>query len=284
VSLVVVGTPIGNLGDLAPRAVEALRDADVVACEDTRRTGRLLEAAGIGRRPLVVVNDHTERRAARDLVQRMRAGETVALVTDAGMPAVSDPGAELVALAVRAGVDVSVVPGPTAATAALAVSGLPSGRWVFEGFLPRKGADRAERIDALVAETRTAVLYEAPHRIRRTVDDLLAACGPDRQVALARELTKLHEEVVRGSLAQVAGWLEAHEPRGEFVVVLGGGDPPPAASDDDLRAALAAAHAAGASTRDAVAEVAREHGVPKRRVYDLATRSAAAEPERTARD
>ena len=270
-TLVVVGTPIGNLGDLAPRAVEALAAADVVACEDTRRTGRLLEAAGIGRRPLVVVNDHTEARAARDLVRRMQAGETVALVTDAGMPGISDPGAELVAAAVGAGVDVAVVPGPTAVTTALAVSGLPTGRWVFEGFLPRKGPDRTARLATLAAETRTAVLYEAPHRVARTIDDLVEACGPDRPVVLSRELTKLHEEHVRGSLSDAADWLAENEPRGEYVVVLGGGPPPRESTDDDLRAALAEERAAGASTRDAVAAVAREHGVAKRRVYDLAT-------------
>ena len=270
-TLVVVGTPIGNLGDLAPRAVEALRDADVIACEDTRRTGRLLDLAGIGHRPLAVVNDHTEARAARDLVRRMRAGETVALVTDAGMPGISDPGADLVAQAVAAGIDTVVVPGPTAVTTALAGSGLPTGRWVFEGFLPRKGADRTERLAELAEETRTAVLYEAPHRVQRTVGDLLERCGPDRRVVLARELTKLHEEWFRGTLAEAARHLEANQPRGEFVVVLGGGEAPAAATDEELRAAIAEARASGATTRDAVAAVARDHGVAKRRVYDLAT-------------
>ena len=268
--LVVVGTPIGNLGDLSPRAVEALRSADVIACEDTRRTGRLLEAAGVGRRPLVVLNDHTETRVAPQLVDRMRGGETVALVTDAGMPAVSDPGAELVAAAAGAGIDAVVVPGPTAATAAVALSGLASGRWVFEGFLPRKGSARTERLAELAAETRTAVLYEAPHRVARTVADLLEACGATRRVVLARELTKLHEEVFRGTLAEAADWLGVHEPRGEFVVVLAGGTPPAEATDDELRAALAVERQAGASTRDAVATVASAFGVPKRRVYNVA--------------
>ena len=272
--LVVVGTPIGNLGDLSPRAVDALRSADVVACEDTRRTGRLLEAAGVGRRPLVVLNDHTETHVSRQLVDRMRGGETVALVTDAGMPAVSDPGAELVAAAAAAGIDTVVVPGPTAATAAVALSGLPSGRWVFEGFLPRKGSGRAERLAELAAETRTAVLYEAPHRVARTVADLLGACGSDRRVVLARELTKLHEEVFRGTLAEAAARLDAHEPRGEFVIVLAGGTPSVEATDDELRAALAVEREAGASTRDAVATVASAYGTAKRRVYDLAVRSS----------
>lgn len=268
--LVVVGTPIGNLGDLSPRAVESLSGADVIACEDTRRTGRLLAAAGVARTDLVVVNDHTEARATSILVGRIRVGDVVALVTDAGMPAVSDPGAELVAAAVDAGFPVSVVPGPTAATAALAASGLPSGRWVFEGFLPRKGSARTERLTELAAETRTAVLYEAPHRVARTIDDLVARCSPGRSVVLAREITKLHEEYFRGTLADAARWLEDHEPRGEFVVVLGGGGPPSEATDDEVRAALAGARASGASTRDAVAAVARDLGAPKRRVYELA--------------
>jgi 16S rRNA (cytidine1402-2'-O)-methyltransferase len=269
--LVIVGTPIGNLGDLSPRAVEALAGADVIACEDSRRTGRLLEAAGVARVPLVVVNDHTETGVTPALVARLSAGETVVLVSDAGMPAVSDPGSDLVAAAVRAGVATEVVPGPTAATAAIAGSGLPSGRWVFEGFLPRKGSGRAERLAELAAETRTVVLYEAPHRVARTLDDLLEVCGAPRPVVLARELTKLHEEWFRGTLADAVAHVAAHEPRGEFVVVLGGGEPPAEATDDELRAALAHELAAGASTRDAVAAVARELGAPKRRVYRLAT-------------
>jgi 16S rRNA (cytidine1402-2'-O)-methyltransferase len=267
--LVVVGTPIGNLGDLSPRAVQALSDADVIACEDTRRTGRLLAAAGVERHELVVANDHTEARAAERLVERARDGATVALVTDAGMPGVSDPGDDVVAAFVAAGLAVEVVPGPTAATTALAISGLPTGRFVFEGFLPRKGAARTERLAAVAAEQRTVVLYEAPHRAERTLADLREACGDDRPVAVGRELTKLHEECFRGDLAGAAEWLAA-EPKGEFVIVLGGAEPPPEATDEQLRAALDEALAGGASTRDAVAAVVARFGVPKRRVYDLA--------------
>ncbi|MDZ7675129.1 MAG: 16S rRNA (cytidine(1402)-2'-O)-methyltransferase [Acidimicrobiales bacterium] len=269
--LVVVGTPIGNLDDLSPRATEALRGAAVVACEDTRRTGRLLSAVGISSPEYVVVNDHTETDAARGLAERIRGGAVVALVTDAGMPAVSDPGQAVVATVADAGLSIEVIPGPTAVSAALAGSGLPSGRWVFEGFLPRKESARHERLAEIAAERRTVVLYEAPHRVARTVDDLLGVCEPERRVALARELTKLHEEFVRGTLADARRWLDEHEPKGEFVVVLDGAAPAPDATDADIRAALAEQRDTGASTRDAVAAVTARFGVAKRRVYDLAT-------------
>ena len=267
--LVIVGTPIGNLGDLSARAVAALTDADVIACEDTRRTGRLLAAAGIARTDLVVANDHTETRVAGRLVERAGSGAVVALVTDAGMPGVSDPGNDVVAAFVAAGLAVEVVPGPTAVTTALAASALPTGRFVFEGFLPRKGAGRTQRLAAVAAEPRTVVLYEAPHRTERTIADLADVCGGDRPVTVARELTKLHEEWYRGDLAGAAEWLAA-EPKGEFVIVLGGAEPPPEVTDDELRAAIDEELAAGASTRDAVAAVMTRYGVAKRRVYDLA--------------
>lgn len=269
--LVVVGTPIGNLGDLSPRAVEVLAEADVIGCEDTRRTGRLLSASGIDGGRMVVVNEQTESSAASRLVEAALGGAVVVLVTDAGMPNVSDPGAGVVAAMADAGVDVSVVPGPTAASAALAASGLASSRWVFEGFLPRKGSARTDRLGSIAVEQRTVVLYEAPHRMVRTVDDLVAACGPRRSVVIGRELTKLHEEFFRGTLVEAGEWLATHEPRGEFVVVLAGGEPPDGATDDDIEEALATERAAGASTRDAVAAVVDRLGVPKRRVYDLAT-------------
>ncbi|HEX2574790.1 MAG TPA: 16S rRNA (cytidine(1402)-2'-O)-methyltransferase [Aquihabitans sp.] len=269
--LVLVGTPIGNLGDLAPRAIEALASADLVCCEDTRRTGRLLQLAGIRAAALRVVNDHTEAGEVADVLAHLGRGERVAVVTDAGMPGISDPGEQLVAAAVAAGFAVDVVPGPSAAIAALVVSGLPAGRFSFEGFLPRKGAGRAERVAAVAGERRTVVLYEAPHRVARTLADLLAACGPDRRVVLARELTKMHEEAWRGTLAEAVVRAAEVEPRGEHVLVLEGAPAPPAVTDDEIVAALARARRGGASTRDAVAEVVDELAVPKRRVYDLAT-------------
>ena len=269
--LVLVGTPIGNLGDLSPRAVEVLRDADVVVCEDTRRTGRLLQAAGIRAERLLAAHDHNEAAAIGAVLERLRAGDTVAVVTDAGMPGISDPGERMVRAVAEAGIEVLVVPGPSAAVAALVVSGLPTGRFVFEGFLPRSGAGRTERLAALAAEERTIVLYEAPHRAARTLADLVAVVGGARRVAIGRELTKLHEEVWRGTLADAVAHVAAVEPRGEHVLILDGAPPVAPATDEALRAAVVRLVSEGATTRDAVAEVAAAYDVPKRRVYELAT-------------
>jgi 16S rRNA (cytidine1402-2'-O)-methyltransferase len=269
-ALVLVGTPIGNLGDLPPRAVDALAAADAIVCEDTRRTGRLLEHAGVPRTPLVVANDHTEAAAVAEVLTRLERGERVAVVTDAGMPGISDPGERLVRAAAAAGHTVEVVPGPSAAVAGAVVSGLPTGRFVFEGFLPRKGSGRRERLAELAAERRTIVLYEAPHRLARTLDDLVAALGPSRRVAVARELTKLHEEVWRGTLAEARARTDEVEPRGEHVLVVEGAPEPERPGDEEVSAALVRAREGGASTRDAVAAVAAQLGVPRRRVYELA--------------
>jgi 16S rRNA (cytidine1402-2'-O)-methyltransferase len=269
-ALVLVATPIGNLGDLSPRAAEELTAADAVACEDTRRTGRLFAHLGVAAPAMLVVNDHTEARAVRDVLGRLDQGQRVVVVSDAGMPGISDPGERLVAAASAAGHRVEVVPGPSAALAGLVASGLPTGRFVFEGFLPRKGSGRSERLTAVAAERRTVVLYEAPHRLARTLADLVEVCGATRRVALARELTKLHEEVWRGSLAAALDRCAEVEPRGEYVVVLDGAPEPPAADDDAIRSALTEARRDGATTRDAVAEVASVLGVSRRRVYDLA--------------
>lgn len=270
--LVLVGTPIGNLGDLAPRAVEALRAADAICCEDTRRTGRLLQHAGIDRKPLIVVNDHTEEATARAVLARIAAGERVALVSDAGMPGISDPGGHLVRGALDAGLPVEVIPGPSAALTALVLSGLPAGRFVFEGFLPRKGSGRRDRLAEIAAEQRTVVLFEAPHRLARTLGDVLDACGADRRIAIGRELTKLHEETWRGTLRDAVAWAADKEPRGEMVLVLDGAPEPEVAQPDEIEAAVRAALAAGASARDVAAQVAAQLGVPRRLAYDLAVR------------
>jgi 16S rRNA (cytidine1402-2'-O)-methyltransferase len=271
--LVLVGTPIGNLSDLSPNAVRALSEADVIACEDTRRTRKLLTHAGIHRRTLVTFNEHTEATKTDDLLDRVRAGKRVAVVSDAGMPGVSDPGERLVAAAVAGGIDVRVVPGPSAVITALVLSGLPTSRFSFEGFLPRKGKARQARLEALKTEARTMVIFEAPQRVRGTVGELADALDPERVVAVARELTKLHEEVWRGTLADAVQWLAAVEPRGEYVVVLAGAaelrtDATPEVVEDELRVRVAA----GMSKRDAAAEVAAALGIPKRRAYEAATR------------
>ena len=272
-ALVLVATPIGNLGDLSPRAIEVLRDADMIAAEDTRRTRALLTHVGVpagGR--LRAVHAHNERIGAQTIVDAVSSGKRVAYVTDAGMPGVSDPGQHLVRACLDAGLPVEVVPGPSAVLAALVLSGFPTDRFVFEGFLPRRGIARRERIDAIAGERRTTVLFEAPNRVLATLSDLLAVCGPLREVAVARELTKIYEEVWRGELSDAVGNIGAKEPRGEYVLVLGPAPEPPAASDDEVDAHVQAALAEGLSTRDAAARVARDLHVPRRRVYDTATR------------
>jgi 16S rRNA (cytidine1402-2'-O)-methyltransferase len=271
-TLVLVGTPIGNLADLSPRAVEALAAADVICCEDTRRTGRLLQHAGVARqgRRLLVVNEHTEAEAAPRVVGWLASGQQVVLVSDAGMPGISDPGERLVRAAVAAGHAVEVVPGPSAALAALVVSGLATGRFVFEGFLPRKGSSRTERLAAVAGEPRTVVLYESPHRVARTLAELVEACGGDRPVVVARELTKLHEEVWRGTLSEAVAWAESRTPPGELVLVLAGAPADDAPGDDAVVAALETELAAGKSVKDAATQVATDLGVPRRHAYALA--------------
>lgn len=266
-TLWLVSTPIGNLGDLTPRAVEVLDAADLVCCEDTRRTGILLQHAGIRATRTAVANEHTEFDRIAEVLDVLGAGGDVAVVSDAGSPGISDPGERLVRAAIDAGHDVSATPGPTAAMTALTISGLPTARFVFEGFLPRKGRDRAQRLAEIADESRTIVLYESPHRISRTIDDLREVCDPDRPIAVARELTKLHEEVVRGTVGEI----DIDEPRGEYVVVLGGLTRPDEPVDDDtIREALRARLSHGTSVRDASAAVSKELGRPKREVYALA--------------
>lgn len=266
-----VATPIGNLGDLSPRAVSTIAEADAVCCEDTRRTAKLLTHAGIRARRLIVVNEHTEAERIGEVLGVLGRGGTVAVVTDAGTPGVSDPGERLVRAAIEAGHEVQAVPGASAALAALVVSGLPTGRFVVEGFLPRTGSARRDRLAEVAAERRTTVLFEAPHRLARTLTDLREACGPGRGVVVVRELTKLHEQRWAGTLAEAADRASAGEPIGEHVVVLAGAPPPIAADDDTIRAELAAELALGASRRDAADRVAARLGVARNRVYALVT-------------
>lgn len=267
--LVVVGTPIGNLGDMSPRAAEALSTADVVCCEDTRVTRRLLSAANVSAPRLVALHDSNEASVTPKVIGWLHEGKTVALTSDAGMPAVADPGQRLVAAAAEAGVEVTVVPGPSAALAGLVLSGLPTDRFTFEGFLPRKGPERRARLAAIAGDERTTVLFESPRRVASSLADLAAACGPDRRCAVGRELTKLHEDVWRGTLAQ-AHERTPEEPRGEHVIVVEGAPKPADATDDQIVAALAARMNEGMDRKSAIAEVATALNAPKRRVYDLA--------------
>lgn len=270
-ALVLVATPIGNLGDCSARAVETLRTADVICCEDTRHTRKLLNHFDIRDVQVVSVHEHNEQARSSFVIDRVAEGATVALVTDAGMPAISDPGERVVAAVAAAGLRVTVVPGASAVLGALAVSGLPTDRFCFEGFLPRKGKDRRERLDALRVEARTSVIYESPHRLAATAAELAGALGGDRRAVMVRELTKLHEEVWRGTLAGLVDRLAEVPPLGECVLVVAGRERVEVTvSDDDLVAALERAVASGATRRDAVDMVATAHDVPRRRVYALA--------------
>lgn len=274
--LILVGTPIGNLGDLSPRAVEVLRRADAIACEDTRHTRKLLSAASIEGKRMLAVHEHNEHHAANGIVELLARGQCIALVTDAGMPAISDPGERVVAAVVAAGFPVTCVPGPSAAITALAISGLPTSRFGFEGFLPAKGPERQARLAAASASAETMILFEAPHRLIRTLTDLAASCGGERLVSVSRELTKRFEETRRGTLGEVLEALAvdgAAEPRGEYVIVVAGrslsGDAV-AANDDAVRAMLATERQRGARTKEAVDAVAAATGLPRRHVYAIA--------------
>jgi 16S rRNA (cytidine1402-2'-O)-methyltransferase len=269
--LILVATPIGNLGDLSPRAVTTLAAADVVCCEDTRRTRALLSHAGVHAPRLVSLHGHNETARIPQVLARLSSGATVAVVSDAGTPAVSDPGSRLVAAAVEAGATVSVVPGPSAPVAALVASGLATDRFCVEGFLPRQGGARRRRLGALVSEPRTVLILESPTRLGGTLADLARECGPERRVAVARELTKVHEEIWRGTLGQGADAFAGGEVRGEVVIVLEGApDRPQAPGDDVIRAAVRTRLDAGDTVRDAAGAAAAELGVPRRRTYAAA--------------
>ena len=271
-SLVLIATPIGNMGDLSQRALDALATCDALCCEDTRRTGLMLNNLGLSGKTYIVVNEHTEHDATNDVIERLLAGQTVGLVTDAGTPGISDPGERLVRAAIDKSIPVTAIPGPAAVVMALVVSGLSTSRFVFEGFIPRSGQERASRIAEIADERRTVVIYEAPHRLERTLADLEVACGPLRHVVVARELTKLHEEIRRATLHDAVQYARQHEPRGEYVVVIEGAAPPEPATEEQLERALRRELANGLSKRDAAAKVALSYGAPKRLVYELALR------------
>ena len=269
--LYLVPTPIGNLGDISRRAAETLEAVDLIAAEDTRVTVKLLNHLEL-RKPMVTYHRHNCDTAGPAILRRLEEGEICALVTDAGTPAISDPGEDLVALCAARGIAVESIPGPCALTVALSVSGLPTGRFTFEGFLPLNKKNRRAQLEGLAAEERTMIFYEAPHKLRATLDDLAAAFGPERPMAVCRELTKLHEEVLRLTIGEAVEHFAPQEPRGEFVLVVGGRPPREEAPDGD--AALARAEQLrreGLPLKAAAAQAAEEFGVRKRLLYNQLT-------------
>lgn len=265
--LYLVATPIGNLGDFSPRAVETLSAVDFIAAEDTRVSVKLLNHFGI-KKPLVSYHEHNHVTAGQSILRRLLEGETCALVTDAGCPAISDPGEDLVRLCAEQGVPVCAIPGPCAAITALSVSALATGRFAFEGFLPVPKKDRRRRLEALLGEERTMIFYEAPHKLRETLEDLCQAFGPDRRISLCRELTKLHEEILRQTLGEAAAYYRENEPRGEYVLVVAGAEAK--TETVSLEAAVArtrALIASGMRVKDAAKQAAEETGIPKNKLY-----------------
>lgn len=266
--IILAATPIGNLGDASRRLIEALEAATVIAAEDTRTTQRLLAALGVANRPrLIALHDHNEKERATELVDLARE-QDVLVLSDAGMPTVSDPGYGLVAAAAAAGVRVTVIPGPSAVLSALAVSGLPTDRFTFEGFLPRKPGERRGALRALAAERRTMVFFESPARVAASLSDMAAAFGADRRVAVCRELTKLYEEVARGTAAELAEWASAGV-RGEIVVVVEGATAEQVAFPDAVTQVLELVRA-GTRLKDAAGEVSAHTGHSSRELYQAA--------------
>ena len=271
-TLVLVPTPIGNLGDISPRAAAALAQADFIAAEDTRVSIRLLNHLEI-KKPLVSYHEHNKLESGKAILTRLQAGETCALVTDAGTPAISDPGEDLVRLCGENGVPVTAIPGPCAAITALAISGLPTDRFCFEGFLSVNKKSRREHLSFLQNETRTMIFYEAPHKLRATLSDLLDTFGPDRRITLCRELTKLHEEALRLTLSQAVTYYQENDPRGEYVLILAGADKPQAEEAptlEDCLEKIARLRAEGTSLKDACKQVSKESGIPRNTLYDAA--------------
>ena len=270
-TLYLVATPIGNLGDISVRAAATLEAVDFIAAEDTRVSAKLLRHLEI-KKHLISYHEHNRAESGEKIIARLLAGEACALVTDAGMPAISDPGQELVKLCAEAGVQVLAIPGASAVVCAVALSGLPSGRWTFEGFLSTARKSRMEHLTEVKTERRAMVFYEAPHKLRRTLADMLAAFG-DRRVSISRELTKLHEETLRITLSQAVAHFEEREPRGEFVLVIEGYTP--SADDgvtlDDALAMVCKLTDGGASLKDATKAVSVETGIAKNTLYKAAT-------------
>ena len=273
-TLYLVATPIGNLADLSERAKKTLAEVDFIAAEDTRNTAKLLMAYGISK-PMLSYHEHNRRERGPVIVERLLAGESCALVTDAGTPAISDPGEDLVALAAKSGVVVTSVPGCCAGITALALSGLPTARFCFEGFLPRDKKERTARLSALQGESRTMILHEAPHRLQETLRLLANALGEAREIALCRELTKRNEEILRTTIGGAIAHYGEVAPRGEYVLVVAGGSAPAASAEADPTAAFSPAdlvayyEAKGMARMDAIKAAAKARGIPKNELYRI---------------
>jgi 16S rRNA (cytidine1402-2'-O)-methyltransferase len=269
-TLYVVGTPIGNLEDMTFRAVRILQSVDAIAAEDTRHTGRLLQHFQI-KTPQLSYHEHNRNERLPELLNQLKEGKAIALVTDAGIPGISDPGYELVKACIEAEIQVVPIPGASASLTALSAAGLPTDRFVFEGFLPASGQDRKQRLEILPAEARTLILYESPHRLRATLRDLGECLGKDRHIVLARELTKLHEEFWRGTIEEAIAYYTQHEPRGEFTLVVAGAElAMPVLSEDALKAELQQIMAQGVSRSQATRQLAQLTKLPRRQLYQLA--------------
>lgn len=269
-TLYIVGTPIGNLEDITFRAVRILQSVDLIAAEDTRHTGKLLQHFQ-ATAPQISYHDHNRNSRIPELLEQLNQGKTIALVTDAGIPGISDPGYELVKACVEAGITVVPIPGPSAAITALSAAGLPSDRFVFEGFLPAKGKERKERLEILQSQQYTMIFYEAPHRVRQTLQDLVEVLGKERRIVMARELTKLHEEFWRGDLAGAIAHYTNKEPQGEYTLVVAGTPPAlPQLSEAELIAELQQIMAAGISKSQASRQLAKVTAASRRYLYQLA--------------
>ena len=265
--LYVVATPIGNLEDISARAIKVLSQVNRIAAEDTRHSSRLLQHLGINT-PLVAVHDHNEAGRVQSLIEQLVAGERIALISDAGTPLISDPGYRLIRAAIENHIQVKVIPGPSAVTTALLLSGLPSDRFCFEGFLPRTSGARISALEDLASEERTLIFFEAPHRLVETMEDFQKVFGPDREGAICREITKTYEEVIRGPIKDLIKWAKAKEILGEITLVMGGFASNKEFSVEDLISEVLKYEAAGISRKEAIAEVAKVTGVAKRQVFD----------------
>lgn len=269
-TLYVVGTPIGNLEDMTFRAIKILQSVDVIAAEDTRHTGKLLQHFQI-KTPQLSYHEHNRNDRLPELLSRLSDGKAIALVTDAGMPGISDPGYELVKACIEAGIEVVPIPGATAGITALSASGLPTDRFVFEGFLPASGRERQQRLESLQVESRTLIFYESPHRLRETLQDLAQYLAGNRNIVLARELTKLHEEFWRGSIEDAIAHYNQHEPKGEFTLIVAGAQvEQPVLSEEALKAELEQIMAQGVSRSQASRQLAQLTKLPRRQLYQLA--------------